>query len=82
MSKARLQGPSALVPKTSQHPPKEKPRREPEYKVLRKVMPLEEIPSFIQRVAHDLTHKRPHVLENDNSLNEFGVMKSAYLLRV
>ena len=78
MSNARLQGPLALVPKTGQHPPQEKPRREPKYKVLRKVMPCEEIPSFIQRVTHDLTHKRPHVPENDTSWNESGVVESAY----
>ena len=41
-------------------------------------MPREEIPSFIQRVAHDLTHKRPHVPENDTPWNESGVVESAY----
>ena len=56
---------------------KEKPRREPKYKVLRKVMPRKEIPSFIQRVTYDLTHRRPHVPENDTPLNESGVVESA-----
>ena len=77
MSNARLQETPAPVSKTSQHYQKDKSRREPKYKILRKVMPREEIPSFIQRVTYDLTHRRPHVHGNDISWNEFGVVESA-----
>ena len=37
-----------------------------------------EIPSFIQNVTYDLTHRRPHVPENDTPCNESGVVESAY----
>ena len=63
MANAKLQEPSTLIPPTGQHYLKEKPRRAPKYKILRKVMSCEDIPLFIQRVTHDLTYRRSHVLE-------------------
>jgi len=40
-------------------------------------MPYEEIPSFIQEVTYDLTHRKPHVPDSDAPWNESGVIESA-----
>ena len=77
ISNAKLQEPPASVSKTSQHYQKVKSRREPTYKILKKVMSHEEIPSIIQRATYDLTHMRPHVPQNEIPWNEFGVVESA-----
>ena len=75
MTNAKLEEPPILVPQISQYYPKEKPRRVPKYNKLRKVMPREEIPSFIRRVAYDLTHRKPHVPENDTPWDDSGVVE-------
>ena len=75
MRNVRLQWPPTLVPERSQYYSKEKPRKAPKYKILRKVMPHEEILSLIKRITYDLVPRIPHVIDNDVPWNESRIVE-------